>query len=71
MEDYRVPEEKVRAQLRQYEEELLELWREESLLVMNYRMEVAAKEIERWGGPLSPDSREVEAVLEEVDSLFQ
>ncbi len=47
-ENYRERIEKYRDRLAAIEEEMQGIWREEHFLALNYRMDIAAKEIERW-----------------------
>lgn len=61
---------RMKAGLEAIDRELAEIWRREHFLVLNYRLDISAKEIERWTSIVNLHRCSPAAVEKAVDALF-
>jgi hypothetical protein len=61
---------RMKASLEAVDKELAEIWKREHFLVLNYRLDISAKEIERWTSIMNLHRCRPEAVEKAVDALF-
>lgn len=50
---------------------LKRVWREQSYLMCNYRLDIVAKELERWEIGLTPQKIDEEKIKKEIEDLFK